>query len=69
MVGGQFFGDLMCDPVTVGTVCGNGGRYWCGSSASCAWGYASNSYYNIINNYYGTVGASALPINTVVQKW
>lgn len=62
VVSGQFYGDLICDPQTVNANCSYHGRFWCGSSASCAW-------VNAYNTHRGTIGAAALPINTITKKW
>ena len=57
-----FSGELICDPVTVNVRCGTDSRYWCGSDASCAEGYARYHSYGG-RNY--RVGVYAVPIQNV----
>ncbi len=71
---GLFYGDLICDPVTVSISCGSSGRVWCGSNVNCAVGNARLSRYQTVKGgpwytNYDTVGANALLVNTITQIW
>jgi hypothetical protein len=68
-----FSGNLICDPATVGDICGSSGNAWCGTgsgAAACAGKAAAGieMYGRTLPDHY-SVGVVALPITLITQKW